>query len=264
VDQLPSGHGVYLFYGENGLPIYVGKSNNLRQRVMSHFTSDHSAAKEMSLSQQVRRLEWIECAGEIEALLTESRLIKELQPTLNRQLRRNREFCSWLLANRGLDLWQPELVYAQDMDLGRQEHLYGLFKTGREAKDALAEIAKAHGLCPVVLGLEKGFIGKPCFARQLRRCQGACTGEEPLLQHSLRLMQALDKLKLRTWPFPGPAYLPEGEIRHVIDAWCYLGAARTDEEMWALLETGRPSFERDTYRILVKHVDFLVAVGERP
>jgi DNA polymerase-3 subunit epsilon len=253
VDTLPEGHGVYLFYGENQLPIYVGKSKSIRQRVLSHFSGDHASGKEMSISQQVRRIDWIECAGEIESLLTEARLVKELQPTLNQQLRRSRDFCSWQLVDQGIGLWQPNLVYAKDLDLGRQAHLYGLFKTAREAKDTLVNIAKAEGLCTVTLGLEKGTLGKPCFAYQLKRCKGACAGKETHLQHSIRLMEVLGKLKLHAWKFPGPALLPEGDVWHVIDAWCYLGTARTEDEVWSLLETGIPSFDRDTYRILVKH-----------
>ena len=62
IDQLPDGHGVYVFYGENELAPYVGKSNRLRHRVLAHFASDHSAPKEMSISQQVRRIDCIECA----------------------------------------------------------------------------------------------------------------------------------------------------------------------------------------------------------
>ena len=48
-DQLPETHGVYIFYGDKDFPLYVGKSNNLRKRVMSHFSSDHARGKEMSL-----------------------------------------------------------------------------------------------------------------------------------------------------------------------------------------------------------------------
>ena len=51
-DQLPETHGVYIFYGDKDFPLYVGKSNNLRKRVMSHFSSDHARGKEMSLSLQ--------------------------------------------------------------------------------------------------------------------------------------------------------------------------------------------------------------------
>lgn len=252
IDAIPEQHGVYLFYGENDLPIYVGKANRLRQRVLSHFSSDHALAKELSISQQVRRIEWQACAGEIDALITESRLVKTLQPTLNRQLRRNGEFCSWHLP--GLDSHPPALVYARDLELGRQPDLYGLFKSGQEAKKALQDIAKLAELCPVILGLEKGVEGKRCFARQLKRCRGACCGEESVLQHNLRLVDALGKLRLKTWPFNGPALLAEGKVWHVIDAWCHLGTARCEDDIRACLESSRPGFDRDTYRILVKHL----------
>lgn len=77
LDSLPQGPGVYLFYGENELPLYVGKSVNIRQRVLSHFSGDISSAKGMSLSQQVRRIDYIETGGEIGALLKEAELVKK-------------------------------------------------------------------------------------------------------------------------------------------------------------------------------------------
>lgn len=253
VDEIPEDPGVYLFYGENDLPIYVGKANQLRQRVLSHFSSDHALAKELAISQQVRRIEWQVCAGEVDALITEARLIKSMQPTLNRQLRRTRDLCAWQLRDDEQGRCQPVLVHARDLDFGRQPGLYGLFRSAKEAKSALLEIARNAELCPVVLGLEQGRPGKACFARQLRRCRGACTGEESLQAHTQRLTDALASLRLQAWPFTGPALLPEGESIHLIDAWCHLGTARSDTDLRALLKNGRPSFDRDTYHILVKH-----------
>jgi DNA polymerase III subunit epsilon len=255
VDNIPDQHGVYLFYGENDLPIYVGKANQLKQRVLSHFSADHAQAKELNISQQVRRIEWQACAGEVDALITEARLIKHLQPTLNRQLRRNRDFCSWTLRDEGHGNLKPALVYARDLDFGKQSQLYGLFKSGKDAREALLAITKEKELCTVTLGLEKGAAGKPCFARQLKRCRGACSGDESLLQHSLRLMDALGKLRLKAWPFEGPAVLAEGNSLHVIDAWCHLGTAQSEADIAALLTAGKPVFDRDTYRILIKHLD---------
>ena len=69
VDELPDTPGVYLFYADNNLPLYVGKARDIRQRVLSHFSADHASAREMNLAQQVRRIDWIETAGEIGALL---------------------------------------------------------------------------------------------------------------------------------------------------------------------------------------------------
>lgn len=147
------------------------------------------------------------------------------------------------------------MVYARDLDFGQQSQLYGLFKTAKEAKAALVGITKEHALCLVMLGLEKGSLGKPCFARQLKRCRGACCGEESLLQHSLRLMDVLGKLRLKAWPFDGPATLREGNRVHVIDAWCHLGTAEDEISVQRLLEGGKPLFDRDTYRILTKHLE---------
>lgn len=77
IHDLPEAPGVYLFYGENDLPLYIGKSVNIRNRVLAHFGADHKSNKEMSLAQQLRRIDWIETAGELGALLLEARLIKE-------------------------------------------------------------------------------------------------------------------------------------------------------------------------------------------
>ena len=261
VDDLPEGPGVYLFHGDTAL-LYVGKAKNLRERVMSHFSGDHSLAKEMSLAQQIQCIEWIETGGEIGALLKEAVLIKQLQPTRNRQLRQNMELCAIRLVDQGAGLVAPEIVYARDLDFGRQANLYGLFKSAKEAEKVLFDIANAHGLCHGILGLEKVKPGKPCFARQVRKCLGACVGEEPLVAHTLRLAQSLTKLKLKAWPFPGPAGFKEGDEVLVVDRWCYLGTAKSDDELWDVLDRGRPQFDRDTYRILVKVADRLVPLGK--
>ena len=56
-DALPEAPGVYLFYGLNALPLYIGKANNLRRRILSHFSTDHALPKELAISQQVERIE---------------------------------------------------------------------------------------------------------------------------------------------------------------------------------------------------------------
>lgn len=84
------------------------------------------------------------------------------------------------------------------------------------------------------------------------------------MQHSLRLMDALGKLRLRAWPFAGPAILPEGDRLHVIDAWCHLGTAQTEAEVDSLLDAGKPVFDRDTYRILVKHFNRMQRLAAIP
>ena len=78
IDLLPDSPGVYLFYDKRGTPIYIGKGKNIRSRVLSHFSGDYRAAKEMKISQNLASIDHIKTAGELGALLEEAKLIKKL------------------------------------------------------------------------------------------------------------------------------------------------------------------------------------------
>jgi DNA polymerase III subunit epsilon len=254
IDELPEGHGVYLFYAENDLPLYIGKSNTLRRRVLSHFGADHASAKEMNLSQQVRRIDWIETAGELGALLKEAELVKKLQPTHNHRLRQNSETCSLrLLQNKAGNL-MPKIELAREMRPENGESFYGLFKNQRAAKQALKSIAGEQALCLAIMGLEKVVKDHPCFAYQLHRCRGACLGRESVAQHNLRLITALQKIALKTWPYSGPVGIREGDKMHIVDHWRYLGTASSDTDMGELLSSTMPAFDADNYKLLVKFI----------
>ncbi|MGH8679630.1 MAG: exonuclease domain-containing protein, partial [Burkholderiales bacterium] len=86
--DIPDCAGVYIFYGENDLPLYVGKSVNLRSKVLSHFNGDHRVGKDMEIARQIRRVDWAVTTGDFGATIREARLIKQLAPALNRKLRK--------------------------------------------------------------------------------------------------------------------------------------------------------------------------------
>lgn len=274
LDQVPTRPGVYLFYGEADALLYVGKSVNLRSRVMGHFASDHRDAREMRMAQQLRRLEWTETAGELGALLLESRLVKEHQPAFNRKLRRTGTLYAFRVG--GEAKVQVELQeLGNSPDHGR-EGLYGMFRSRKEALGRLESIAREQGLCPRLLGLEAHRRG-PCFSRQLGRCRGACSGEESVVAHNLRLVNALLGQSIRAWPFPGPVGIRErgraGHVDvHVFDQWCFLGTAASRSALWDLLgQRESRRFDPDCYRILdrflrqERDLDVLdLAGGDRP
>jgi len=254
IDHMPTTHGVYLFYGENNLPLYIGKANDLRRRILSHFSNDHRSSRALDLSQQIRRIDWIETSGEIGALLKESVLIKRLSPIHNRQLRQIENLCAWRLIEQG-NVMHIDLAQGDDLFFDQDNSLYGLYADARKAHDALRHLAEAHALCPVLLGLEKRKPGKPCFSSQVKRCNGACTGLESLATHHQRLRTALEPLRLQKWPFCGAIGIKEGSALHVIDGWAYLGTATCDEEIHDLISHGRPTlFDRDVYRILSRRL----------
>ncbi len=161
LDTAPLGYGVYAFYDEAGMALFVGRSVRLRQRIRAHLVGERRSARELRLAAEVRRIEWRDTGGELGALLTEAQWIATLQPRYNRQAR----------AARG------------------------------EASDA-------------------------------------------------------------PWPFSGAIAVMEhgasapAPVFHVVDRWCYLGAAPGIEEASALAADGaRCRFELSTYRILQTHLE---------
>ncbi|NLY34271.1 MAG: hypothetical protein GX040_06075 [Alcaligenaceae bacterium] len=90
IESIPNRLGVYLLYGDNDRLLFVGKGNKLRQRVLSFFAKDRALPAEKSFSDRVRRVDYIECAGELDAFLTEEKLIKQCQPEKNKQPRRRK------------------------------------------------------------------------------------------------------------------------------------------------------------------------------
>ena len=261
LEGVPECAGVYRFFGVNDLPLYIGKSVNLRERVRSHFSSDYRNSNDHRLSAEIRRLDWTETAGELGALLLESRLVKEVAPLHNAQLRRRKSFGVLRLPSLRE---APEFVKLDDIDWDARapgaEPLYGPFASPRAARDLLESIAAEEGLCWRLLGWEKR--GGPCFARQVRKCRGACVGEETPEAHNVRLATALEARRIPDWPFPGPVAIVERdaargiEEAHVVHQWRHLGTARDESELEALVSSRRlPEFDPDILKVLRRWLD---------
>lgn len=259
VADIPESAGVYLFYGENPLPLYIGKSVKMRSRVMSHFQASGRETREMRMAQEIRRVEWIETAGELGALLLEARLVKQKQPLHNRQLRRERGLCAWRLEPDPLARPLLSLVHGEDLQPREFGQLYGVYRSKNQALASLRELAETHALCPQALGLESGK-GR-CFAQQIGRCKGVCCGQEKHELHYLRLQLALDQQKLRLWPYAGRIGLREHNSQtgrtdiHLFDQWCHLATVHDEAELeQALSSSATLAFDLDTYRLLVKRL----------
>lgn len=257
LDDLPESAGVYLFYGDSALPLYIGKSVNLRDRVMSHFSADHASTKEMRISQEIKHVEWVQTAGELGALLLESRLVKEKQPIYNRQLRSERQLCAWQISADFESELHVALKRESEISAEMMGSLFGTFKTKKQAVDALRKIAENNQLCPRLLGLESGKGA--CFSHQLKRCKGVCAGKEPKFMHHLRLQQALAAHRLKSWPYASKIGIREHNAEsgkteiHVFEQWCHLGTVDNEHDMENLLNSKTVfAFDHDTYKLLLK------------
>ncbi|MBU6486738.1 MAG: GIY-YIG nuclease family protein [Burkholderiales bacterium] len=87
IDAAPAGHGVYAFFDAADVPLYVGRSVRLRQRIRAHLTGERRSARETRIAEQVTRLKWQATGGEVGALLTEAKWLHALRPVHNRQPR---------------------------------------------------------------------------------------------------------------------------------------------------------------------------------
>lgn len=252
-DELPEGPGTYRFYGADGALLYIGKSKTLRSRVLAHFADEHRSAKELKLTRQVHRVEWQESAGEIGALLSEARQVKELLPLHNRRLRASEACWTLRLEARGEGVAAKVVTLADAA--GLESDCHGVFRSRRDAQRALDELLRAHELCPRLLGLEAGEGS--CFGAQVGRCRGGCCGREPLALHTARVRMALARHKLKGWPFAGAIGVVERDWKgceelHVFDQWRYLGTVADTTALAELPGADATDFDLDCYRLLCR------------
>lgn len=248
IADMPSAPGVYTFHGAEGsLPLYIGKSTNLRRRLLDHLRNPQEAR----WLRQTQRISHERTAGEIGALLLEARLIKQQQPLFNQKLRRNRQLC----ALKVVPGQAPEVVYAKDLDFASASDLYGLYASRHAALAALRQLADDQRLCYGALGLEKSVPGRPCFRAMLHQCAGLCRGDETQQAHQHRLLCGLDSLRVACWPYPSAIGLVERDPTlvqiHVIQHWHYLGSVSSAAKA-RTLQRMAPGFDADGYKILCK------------
>lgn len=195
IEALPEACGVYYFHDSLGDVVYVGKSKNIRKRVVEHFA--HVGSKGGRMQRHVRDITYELTGSELVALLLESDEIKRLRPRLNRA-QRVRRF-PW-----GLVRWRDERGYLHlDVEkLSSQPYqeeradfcVLSEYPKAQGARRRLKDAVRAFELCMHLAHLEQG--SGPCFEYHLGRCRGACVGLEQPQAYNDRVREA--EMCLRT------------------------------------------------------------------
>jgi DNA polymerase-3 subunit epsilon len=255
ISTLPTASGVYLFYGAEDVLMYVGKSKTIRARVRSHF----AARDERWLTKRIRRIEARETAGELGALLLESRFIKELRPMYNVRSRQPRRIIIARRVDNEQGYATVKLEAVDYLDIKPDAPILGIFKHKTQAKEFLDTISKTHRLCSKLLRLEtsRGC----CFPYHLGLCDGACIGEEDPAAYNVRVDAAFEARRIIAWPFDGPVILEEiskdkklCEV-FVIDNWCLIGAGKRNSHAGKSSGSSSPHrFDYDSYKLLYSYV----------
>ncbi len=185
--SMPEECGIYYFHNASGDIIYVGKSINIKDRILQHF-ADHTE-KATTLQQQVDSITYEISGSELLALLRENEEIKNLKPEVNRQLRKK-------ALPIGIYMFQDQkgyyrLVTQKIIDDDPDLTLVKKFTTSNNARSFLEASIEKYQLCLKLSGIEK--YGGPCFNYQIGKCLGACIEEEPYELYNRRAKNILGK-----------------------------------------------------------------------
>jgi excinuclease ABC subunit C len=174
VREFPQKPGVYLMKDAAGRVIYVGKAKNLRSRAASYF---HLAAEQELRTQWVREIhdiDFVECESEVDALLMESRLIKDVQPKHNKELKDDKTF-PYLMITTGEDFPRVELT-RQPPDRGVK--LYGPFANAGALRGAIQVLQRIFKFRTCSLDIEESDERwnwfRPCLLASIEQCTAPC------------------------------------------------------------------------------------------
>ncbi len=165
--KIPTDPGVYIWKGEAGQVLYIGKAKNLKNRMKQYFRDD-LPPKNKLMVKQIIDYDFQISASEVDSLILEEELINKFEPKYNIKIKSAKRYPYIVLKNK------EDLTLEISRSLKQQKGLkyFGPFPDGFSA-NKLIDILKS------ILPLDKCLspkIGKPCLNYEMKRCLGRCIG----------------------------------------------------------------------------------------
>ncbi|REE08268.1 DNA polymerase-3 subunit epsilon [Winogradskyella pacifica] len=184
IEELPSDTGVYYIHNANGEIIYIGKSNNIRKRIIQHFTGTNSKSKK--IQKLVSTVTYEKTGSELAALLKESAEIKANKPIFNRALRRT-VFTHALYSSTDKNGYVNLFIDKSN----REDNPITTFSNRASAKHFMFKAAEDFNLCQKLTDLYDTKTS--CFKYEVKECLGACINEEPIEYYNERVDTLIEK-----------------------------------------------------------------------
>jgi DNA polymerase-3 subunit epsilon len=182
IDKLPETFGVYYFKNLAKEVIYVGKANNIKQRVISHFYDKKK--KEQTMCLETADISFTKTGSELLALLLESSEIKHIYPKFNRAQRR---------AGEAIGLFSYEdqkgIIHLAYNRLKLAPNAIMKYYSVAECRTHLESLCAEFELCPKYCHLQTNVSS--CFHYQLKECKGICCDKESLEEYNKRVREAI-------------------------------------------------------------------------
>ena len=176
--NLPDAPGVYFFRDSEGVILYIGKATSLQDRVRSYFNPDLVDTRGLRLVTMITlaaTVTYQETGSVLEALLLESKFIKEHNPIYNAREKDDKSFTCVVITKEKF----PRVLTMRIRDYEKKftkkdvAHVYGPFTSLPQLREAMKIIRK---MFPYKDTCEVGSL-KPCFNAQLKLCPGVCIGQ---------------------------------------------------------------------------------------
>ena len=187
IESAPTNTGVYYMHRKNGKIIYVGKSKNIKKRLIQHFTNDNKKSKKIQL--EVVSVSYEETGNDLIAQLKESQEIKQLKPIFNHALKNNifqSQLYSYIDESGYINLRIEKVPIEKE-----EKNIITTFTNYQQAKSLLYKITDEFHLCQKLNHLEK--TEGACFNHDLKMCNGACIESETPVNYNLRVQKFIDK-----------------------------------------------------------------------
>ena len=187
IESAPTNTGVYYMHRKNGKIIYVGKSKNIKKRLIQHFTNDNKKSKKIQL--EVVSVSYEETGNDLIAQLKESQEIKQLKPIFNHALKNNifqSQLYSYTDESGYINLRIEKVPIEKE-----EKNIITTFTNYQQGRSFLYKITDEFHLCQKLNHLEK--TEGACFNHDLKMCNGACIESETPVNYNLRVQKFIDK-----------------------------------------------------------------------
>ncbi len=197
IKNLPSNPGIYQFFNDKGKVIYVGKANNLKNRVRSYFHENLSSPKTEILVKKINDLELIITDNEVEALVLENNLIKKFKPRYNVNLKDDKSFPYIKVTKEPYPRVYPTRRVIKD-----GSKYFGPYTDVKNMKTSLRMINEVFKIRSCKLDITQESIDKKkfkvCLDYHIKKCDGPCEGLISEINYNEMVNEVVKVLKGKT------------------------------------------------------------------
>lgn len=197
LNNLPDSPGIYQFKNAQGKIIYVGKAKNLKNRVKSYFNNSQTSPKTLALVNKIFDIDLILTDNELEALVLENNLIKELKPRYNINLKDDKSYPYIKITNEIFPRIYPTRKVVRD-----GSKYFGPYTEVKSMKTALRMINQIFKIRSCKLNITQEAIEKKkfkvCLDYHIKKCDGPCEGLISIKEYNEMVNQVVKLLRGKT------------------------------------------------------------------